>query len=284
MHRNTTIGAMAAALAIGVLAPAMASDTTTTISGTIGERVDDDGSYIRMRHVGEPSPDGYDGNYQKQDPFILTTSPEDGPVTMTGTLDLTDMGLGVGGIVGLYDAETLRTGGDAHQTDNGIYVARSSRGFRIGVSDGNVGGGEIVQAFADFPTDLAQPVEVELTIDGTADPSTCASNGDDIATADGCMTLVINGTTTVTDSYGTLSDQTVELATGANPGWWAFGFGEAQAFTSGAGVDYELTISPTILTAPRDAGDCRDGGFDAFDFKNQGQCVASVQANENAGK
>jgi hypothetical protein len=35
--------------------------------------------------------------------------------------------------------------------------------------------------------------------------------------------------------------------------------------------------------APSSKDECKKGGFEAFGFDNQGQCIASVQANENAG-
>lgn len=39
-----------------------------------------------------------------------------------------------------------------------------------------------------------------------------------------------------------------------------------------------------VLAKPVTKDDCRDGGWESFGFKNQGQCIASVQANENAGQ
>ena len=33
-----------------------------------------------------------------------------------------------------------------------------------------------------------------------------------------------------------------------------------------------------------DISDCQNGGYEAFEFRNQGQCVASIKANDNAGK
>lgn len=38
------------------------------------------------------------------------------------------------------------------------------------------------------------------------------------------------------------------------------------------------------MAAPSTKDDCKDGGWASYGFTNQGQCVASVQANENAGK
>lgn len=125
---------------------------------------------------------------------------------------------------------------------------------------------------------------LSFVVDGTADPSTCASDSADVATADGCMTLTANGRT-VTDSYGTIVPTDIvietELGSGAHPGWYsAYDAGDGP----NVGVGFDLTVSPIVLTAPRTADDCRNGGFEPFGFKNQGLCVASVQANENAGK
>jgi len=44
-----------------------------------------------LRYVGDPAPVGYNEYYQWGSPYILTTSPEVAPVTMTGTLNLSDM-------------------------------------------------------------------------------------------------------------------------------------------------------------------------------------------------
>jgi hypothetical protein len=38
------------------------------------------------------------------------------------------------------------------------------------------------------------------------------------------------------------------------------------------------TISATSLDI------CKDGGWEGYGYKNQGQCIASIVANENAGK
>ena len=39
-----------------------------------------------------------------------------------------------------------------------------------------------------------------------------------------------------------------------------------------------------VTSAPGDKADCKDGGFENFGFDNQGQCIASLQANSHAGK
>jgi hypothetical protein len=36
--------------------------------------------------------------------------------------------------------------------------------------------------------------------------------------------------------------------------------------------------------SPQSKDDCKDDAFAAFGFKNQGQCIASLVANEKAGK
>jgi len=49
--------------------------------------------------------------------------------------------------------------------------------------------------------------------------------------------------------------------------------------------DYSIAIRfNTMPSGPTTADDCKGGGFEKFGFANQGQCVASVNANERAGK
>ena len=48
---------------------------------------------------------------------------------------------------------------------------------------------------------------------------------------------------------------------------------------------YNVAISLGYAeTGPATADDCKDGGYESFGFRNQGQCVASVKASEQAGK
>ena len=95
------------------------------------------------------------------------------------------------------------------------------------------------------------------------------------------MTLTFNGNI-VTDSYGTISPgeaATTELGNGAHPGWYS-------AWTTTGpeiGVLYDLTITPAALSL-QSKDQCEDGGFTDFGFANQGQCIASIQANGNANK
>ena len=289
MSRNARVVlAVAAAATTGLSAlvagPAAADDPapSATISGTVGENVSTtdqyDGRYLR--YVGNPAPAGYDTWYQWGSPYILTTSPEEGPVTVSGTLDLTDMTeTNQVAVIGLTDADALRAGDRGDKADNGIYVARREDAYRIGVTDGDAGGGEFVQRFIDLPPSTTS-IEVEFVVDGTANPATCASAAD-TPTADGCMALTVNGGESITDSYGTIvpTDIETELGNGAHPGWYsAYPSGEGP----NVGVDFNLVISPVVKPETKD--DCKDGGFEAYGFKNQGECVSSVQSNEGAGK
>lgn len=285
LQRTTTIGAAIAALAVAVLAPAGASSDTTTasISGSVGENVsttDPSNDGRRMRYVGNPAPDGYGHNYQWGSPYLLTTSPEDGPVTMTGTLDVSGMDTaGQRGNLSLFDADALADGESGHKEDVGMTVAYTRSGqYEVGLTDGDAGGGEWVQRFTTFsPSDLTDGIlNVQLVIDGTADPATCASSLADVGTADGCMTLTVNGRT-VTDSYGSVAPHgiVVELAGGGHPGWysaWPSGSG------SEIGVIYDLEVSP-VVPSPRTADACKKGGYETYGYDNQGQCVSSVNHN-----
>jgi hypothetical protein len=49
-------------------------------------------------------------------------------------------------------------------------------------------------------------------------------------------------------------------------------------------LDFDASNGACPPSEPQTADDCRGGGFDAFGFSNQGQCIASLKANANAGK
>lgn len=48
--------------------------------------------------------------------------------------------------------------------------------------------------------------------------------------------------------------------------------------------DFDNQSLERVVAAPGDKDDCKQGGFEAFGFANQGQCVASIEANENANR
>lgn len=286
MKKPIAAAALAVALALTAIAPAHATEPTATITGSVGLRISEDGSSLRLRYVGDPAPAGYDGNYQLG-PAILVPSPKIAPVTMEGTLNLSGMSEnGQTAVIGLYDAGALAAGETGHKEEVGIYVTyrtRSGGYYDVGVTDGDAGGGEWVQNFTRIAAaDLANGmVTVKFVVDGSLDPAACASDAADIPSADGCMTLTVNGSSTVTDSYGTISPDGVEteLGNGAHPGWYS-----AWSHTGPEiGVLYDLTISPVILVL-HTKDQCKKGGFVDFDFTNQGQCIASLQANEKANK
>lgn len=45
---------------------------------------------------------------------------------------------------------------------------------------------------------------------------------------------------------------------------------------------FDNQLLEQVVAAPHEMDQCKKGGFEAFGFKNQGQCVASIQANGNA--
>lgn len=51
--------------------------------------------------------------------------------------------------------------------------------------------------------------------------------------------------------------------------------------STAAGVTYVFRAGEP---EPVDVDDCKNGGFEALGFRNQGQCIASLKANERAGK
>ena len=287
--------ATAAAIALSATAVSAAPGSAAappdaTISGTVGENVSTTDGYDgrHLRYVGDPAPAGYAPWYQWGSPYILTTSPEAGPVSMTGTLDLSDMTQnGQVAVIGLHDADALRAGDRGDKAEVGIYVARRTNSYRIGVTDGDAGGGEFVQVFQDVPAAslVGGVVHIEFVVDGTADPAGCASDAGDVATADGCMTLTINGGPSLADSYGTIVPTDIpietELGNGAHPGWYS---AYPAGYGPNVGVDFDLVVSPIVPNEPTTANDCKKGGYAAFGFKNQGQCVSSVRANEKAGR
>ena len=274
-----------AGLGLSMLTPAVAAGPSADISGTVGENVSEtdpyDGRYLR--YVGDPAPDGYSVWYQWGDPFILTESPEDTDITIAGTVNVSGMQAGDVAVIGLTDATALQLGDRGDKADNGLYIAFDGTTYTVGLTDGDAGGGEWVQADVEYTaSDLGEgTLAVELVYDTTTDLATCAAG--DATGATGCMTLTVNGTT-LSDTYGAVvPDDTVageELADGGQPGWYS-------AYDSDGpdvGVTFDLTVSPVVVFAPQTADDCKDGGYEAYDFKNQGLCVASVQANDNAGK
>ena len=103
------------ATAVNATVLTAATPPEATISGTVGENVSTTDPYNGrfLRYVGNAAPSDYADSewYQWGSPYVLATSPEDGPVSMTGTLDLLDMTeTNQVAEIGLYDAQALRAG------------------------------------------------------------------------------------------------------------------------------------------------------------------------------
>ncbi len=264
--------------ASGVSAAGVTSADTTSaqFTGTVSEIVDpaaETGIPRRwMRHVGDPAPDGYSHGYQWGAPAITTPA---GVVTLTGTLDVADAVADDFGLIGLLDTATLAAGERGLNEGSYIYITmKNATTLVLGLSDGRGTGGEYVQTFHTIDlTDTDRIFDVTFTIDPTAGPATCASNPADAATAEGCMTLAVDDRPLLRDSYGTITNGAanggVEFRDGGTAGW--DGLASAQAAT---GIDYDLTITPT--NGPATMDDCKDGNWEAYGFKNHGQCVSFV--------
>lgn len=50
------------------------------------------------------------------------------------------------------------------------------------------------------------------------------------------------------------------------------------------GLDVDNHKLYQVVPGPTSMDDCKTGGFEDFGFRNQGQCIASVMANENSGR
>lgn len=89
-----------------------------------------------------------------------------------------------------------------------------------------------------------------------------------------------NGTTVFTTTRTNPAD-TISSEVGGNRYAW-FNF---ISVANGIDVDnHKLSLVVDPPPAPETIDECKKGGFEAFGFENQGQCVASVKANEQAGK
>ena len=259
---------------------AIAGHDPAHITGTAGEVVDPDatGSNFYLRYVGDPAPAGYSHTYQWDDPFIAA-DPSSGPVTFEGTLDFSgradDNSVSM---IGLIDKAVLEAGNTGWGTGAYVYVNNRANGtVRVGPTDGNAGG-EFVQTFHLVPEAIADagPIGVTVTIDGTADPATCAAPAD-LASADGCITVDLDGFAPLTDSYGSVTGAggpAEEFSTGAVPGWDVFPADEGL-------TGYDLTISPADVD-PQSKDQCKDGSWESYGFRNQGQCIKFVNTGQDS--
>lgn len=301
--RTTLVSVLAAALIVAMSGPAAAGNGhghghgrpgppsggdgivwsdpgPVDVAGRIGS---DAGQPDALRYVGDLTPKTFSDDYIHADPFI-SAMPENGPVTIAGTLDLTDRIQGTVGVFGLVEQSALEEGGTARDSGALLYLlTRDDGSMRIGPSDGRPSG-EIIQVSREFPADeVPDTLLVTFTIDGTKDPATCADRTNTPPpTTGGCMTVDLEGRTPTQDSYGTIKvavDE--EFLHGAVPGWEMF---QGQD----TGIGYTLTIDPA-RTGEAGAGyptskwDCKKGGYVRYGFRNQGECVSWVARHGRGG-
>lgn len=127
--------------------------------------------------------------------------------------------------------------------------------------------------------------EFKLANDGDGTPTTITEAGwytfqHSFYDQDGSLAVDLN----VLDSSGTTiftttrhnPDDGIEAVGGARYMWFTFA-------TESFDIDNQtLAHNVDSPSAPESKEECMKGGFADFDFDNQGQCIASVHANENA--
>jgi hypothetical protein len=225
-------------LAVGALSVAAAAVQITGSVGVAGVDPGASSGQWYLRYTGQPAQGNFSHAYQWAEPQILCT-PETTPTTMVGTLNVSDMTNGDVAFIGLLDKGLLGTGASGYQSGAYIYVLKlNATTVRVAPTDGNLSG-EIVQTFQDITIPGDNTLDVSFTIDGAADPNTCASGP--VGNGVGCLTLTVEGGTPMTDSYGNVEslNNSVnyahdEFALGAFPGWDDFGT---------SGVDYDLAVN-----------------------------------------
>lgn len=124
--------------------------------------------------------------------------------------------------------------------------------------------------------------EYKLRNDGDGNPTTITEAGwytfqhvfyeaDDATLAVDLRVLDANGNEVFVTTRNT-TDMIAGVG-GVNYQWFTFTTGTFE-------IDDQLLEFVTV--GPADKDDCKDGGFEAFGFTNQGQCIASVQAGDAA--
>jgi len=192
----------------------------------------------RGRHQGRTPP----ADYLRGDPFIVTM-PDRAATTLSGWVWLKRGVPGSVATIGLVDLASLEDGQSGRQEGAFFYVfTRRDGRVRVGLTDGNIGG-ELVQVSQYFEAGrIPRKIWVEFTVERTDDEDelgACATSDVDEATADGCMTLVINDGDPIVDSFGSIAaaDFDDEFADGAVPGWEAYPGGTT-------GIKYALRVAP----------------------------------------
>ncbi len=252
-------------LAMGAMSSA-ASPAPVDISGTVDVASTQSGS---LRYTGNPAPAGYSNAYMKGVPEI-TCMPETTPVNFAGTLDVAAMNKGDVAFIGLLDKGLMASGDKGYQSGAYLYLLKlNDTTLRIGPTDGNQGGGgEIIQTYFQIPIPADMTLDVDFTIDGTVDPTTCGGAASDA----GCISVTAEGQTRI-DSYGFVKKlfntpplyAHDEFSLGAYPGWDDFDH---------SNVVYDLEVNGCEATPPAveitspDTLICNDTATLNVDFSN----------------
>ena len=165
---------------------------------------------------------GWGGDYTRW--LGETFTPNTTPVTIQGWVELSNLTSNGAIMVGLLDKQWIDGGNSGYMGGAYAYFARSGDNFRIGPSDGNLGG-EIVDTFITEPVDPAGPNQIDFSMVINA----------------GTIELTVLGST-LTDDYGVVKDMNSTTAYS----WDEFEYGAylgADLWSPSGSVDYHLEAS-----------------------------------------
>ena len=256
------VALLAALLGLGLVWLNASALDNPTITGTVGVNTDPNATNgtWRLRQMGNPAPAGTSHSQQWAQPQILCM-PETTPVAFAGTLDVTNMGNGDVAMLGLLDKGLMAAGSSGYHSGAYFYLLKlNATTLRVAPTDGNLGG-EIYQTFVDVAVPADNTLDVSFTIDGTADPATCAS-GALGASPQGCVRVQAESSPVISDSYGsvkTLNNASPyahnEFANGAYPGCDDFGTALVgyNLTTTGCTADSDAPTTTLVAAAPNPA-------------------------------
>lgn len=166
---------------------------------------------------------GWGGDYTRWTGETFT--PNTDPVTIEGSVELSNLTQNGAVMIGLLDKRWVDDGHSNYMGGAYAYIANiGDTRFRIGPSDGNLGG-EIVQTYVEVPRDPNGPNLIDFSMVINA----------------GTIDLTV-GADTRTDTYGVIKDMN---STDAYP-WNEFEFGAylgADLWSPNGSVDYHLEAS-----------------------------------------
>lgn len=205
---------------------AAAAPAPVNVTGTIGVNADPDATLgaANLRYTGDPAPANYSHSYQWTWPRIVCT-PDTVPTTISGTVDVTAMAVGDVAFIGLIDKGLLEQTVSGNQSGAYLYLYKNAaNNIIVAPTDGNLNA-EIVQVSTNVEIPSDNILDVNVTIDGSADPNTCgglATSPNDV----GCVSVSVENSPVVSDSYGNVKSRNnanlyahTEFAQGAYLGW-----------------------------------------------------------------